>query len=71
MKTRLLEAYPDAVVEVVDMTGTEDHYEVYIESAAFQGLSRIKAHQSVMAVFAQELKSGEVHAFTIRTVVKA
>lgn len=46
-----LETIPDEVVEVVDLTGTEDHYEVYVESVQFTDLSRIEQHQKVMAVF--------------------
>ncbi len=70
MKSRLLTTYPDAEVEVVDLTGTEDHYQVVIQTHGFQGLTRVQAHQAVMAVFSSELKSGEVHALTIRTVLK-
>ncbi|MBX2987323.1 MAG: BolA/IbaG family iron-sulfur metabolism protein [Bdellovibrionaceae bacterium] len=71
MKTRLETAYPGDRVEVVDLTGTEDHYEVSVESAVFQGKSRIQQHQHVMAVFAPELKTGEVHALSIRTQIKS
>lgn len=71
MKSRLQEAYPDALIDVVDLTGTEDHWEVSVESKAFQGLTRIKQHQAVMAVFGPELKTGEVHALSIKTKVKS
>lgn len=67
MKSRLQQSYPGSVVEVVDLTGTHDHYEVYVESPVFVGLSRIQQHQHVMAVFGPELKTGEVHALSIRT----
>lgn len=67
MKTRLQQKYTDGNVEVVDLTGTHDHYQVVIASAAFQGLSRIQQHKHVMDVFAAELKTGEVHALTIQT----
>lgn len=70
MKERILEKFPDAQVEVTDTTGTQDHWEVYVESSAFQGLSRIQQHQAVMAAFQPELKTGEVHALSIRTKVK-
>lgn len=70
MKKRLLEAYPDAAVEVVDLTGTEDHWEVYVESQVFSGKSRIQQHQDVMSVFGPELKTGEVHALSIKTKIK-
>lgn len=69
MKQRLKETFQDGLVEVVDLTGTEDHYEVFIESKQFKGLSRIQQHQKVMAVFSPELKTGEVHALSIRTKI--
>jgi stress-induced morphogen len=70
IKSRLTEAYPDGAVEVVDLTGTHDHYEVSVESKNFAGLSRIQQHQHVMAVFGPELKTGEVHALSIKTKIK-
>lgn len=71
MKHRLEAAYPDGTVEVFDLTGTEDHYEVVVESSAFAGLTRIQQHQHVMAVFGPELKTGEVHALSIKTKIKS
>lgn len=70
MKERLSSAYPDGEVEVVDLTGTHDHYQVAITSSAFQGMTRIQQHKHVMNVFDAELKTGEVHALTIKTNVK-
>lgn len=67
MKSRLEKAYPGCPVEVVDLTGTHDHYQVVIVSDAFRGLSRIQQHKHVMGVFSEELKTGEVHALTIQT----
>lgn len=70
MKERLLKTYPDATVQVFDLTGGGDHWEVSIESGAFVGQSRIQQHQAVMAVFQPELKTGEVHALSIKTKTK-
>jgi len=71
MKNRLSQAYPDGNVEVLDTTGTQDHWEVHVESKKFAGLSRIQQHQQVMSVFGPELKTGEVHALSIKTKVKS
>lgn len=71
MKERILKAYPDAIVEVFDLTGTQDHWEVSVESSAFQGMTRIQQHQAVMSVFGPELKTGEVHALSIKTKLKS
>ena len=74
MKQSLVAAYPDAnsdsEIRVHDLTGTSDHWEVEVKSAAFNGLSRIEQHQHVMKVFAPELKTGEVHALSIKTTIK-
>jgi stress-induced morphogen len=70
IKARLQKVYSDGVVDVTDLTGTEDHYSVYISSKQFAGLSRIQCHKHVMAVFEAELKTGEVHALTIKTEAK-
>ncbi len=70
MKQRLQTNYPDASIEVVDLTGTHDHYQVFVESTAFAGMTRIQQHKHVMNVFDPELKTGEVHALTIKTVTK-
>ena len=70
MENRLKTAFPDADVAVIDLTGTEDHWEVRIASKLFKGLSRIDGQRKIMDVFGPELKTGEVHALTIRTLVK-
>lgn len=70
MKQRLETFYPHSKVEVFDTTGTSDHWEVYVESETFKNLSRIEQHQHVMKCFSEELKTGEVHALSIKTKVK-
>lgn len=70
IKSRLVSKLPAAAqdVQVIDMTGTEDHWEVIIRAAAFEGVSRIARQRMVMAIFDAELKSGEVHALTIKAL---
>lgn len=68
MEQRLKAQFEDAVVAVIDTTGTGDHFEVRINAKALQGLTRINQHKAVMAVFDRELKSGEVHALAIRVM---
>ena len=74
MKQRLQSTYPDSNpitdIEVHDLTGTANHWEVTVKSPSFKGLSRIEQHQHVMKAFDAELKTGEVHALSIRTQIK-
>lgn len=65
MLERLKNSYPSSVIEVISDDNV--HFNVIIESSAFQGLSRIEQHQHVMKVFDSELKSGEVHALSLKT----
>jgi len=67
VKKRVREAYPDGQIEVADLTGAENHFEIKVRSSAFAGMSRIAQHRAIMDVFDVELKSGEVHALTIKT----
>ena len=69
IKLRLHSTFPNGEVVVRDLTGTEDHYEVSVTSISFAGKSRIEQHQMVMTAFAAELKTGEVHALSIRTQI--
>jgi stress-induced morphogen len=57
-------ALPDAVVEMKDLTGTEDHWQARVVSAAFAGKSLIQRHRMVMAALAEEMK-GPIHALTL------
>jgi stress-induced morphogen len=68
MEARLRQQFSDAQVLVTDLTGQSNHFEVRIESNALKGLSRIHQHKAVMGVFADELKTGEVHAMTIKVL---
>ncbi len=68
MEQRLKAAFPNSQVVVIDLTGTEDHWEVRISCESLKSLSRIERHQAVMKVFSAELKTGEVHALTIKVI---
>ena len=61
---KLVAAFPDATVELEDLTGTQDHWKAYIVTTAFDGKSLIARHRMVMAVFAEEMK-GPIHALTL------
>jgi len=67
IKSRIENLAPGTTAEVRDLTGTEDHWAAEIVSTAFAGLSMVKQHQLVFALFKDELASGELHAFTLKT----
>lgn len=63
----LMAAFPDAVVNLKDLTGGQDHWQAEIISAAFAGLSPIARHRKVYAALAEEMK-GPIHALSLRTL---
>ena len=64
---RLLRArFSDAQLELVDLTGTRDHYQARIASSAFIGKSLIEQHQLVYGALGAAM-SGAIHAFALNT----
>lgn len=56
----------DAIVEVSDLTGTNDHIAVQVTSKAFIGKPLIEQHRMIMDILKESLK-GPVHALKIKT----
>ncbi len=61
-------AIPDAEVRIRDLAGDGDHYAARVVSKSFQGLSRIKQHQTVYAALGGRM-GGELHALQLETAV--
>ena len=53
-------------VEVVDTTGTNDHFSVIVISDSFEGLSLIEQHQMVYKALGGRM-GGELHALALQT----
>jgi BolA protein len=76
IETRLREAFAPRVLSVVDESerhrghagyqeAGESHFQVTIESEAFQGLGRIERHRAVHAALGRELVA-EIHALALK-----
>jgi stress-induced morphogen len=70
IETKLKEAIPGCQVQVVDLTGTNDHFQVIVVSEKFEGVPLIEQHQMVYAPFKEEMK-GPIHAFSVKTMTPA
>jgi stress-induced morphogen len=66
VKSRLLAAFPDARVEVTDLTGTSDHFQAVVVTRAFEGKTRVEQHRMVYAALG-ELMNGPIHALALTT----
>ena len=62
-------ALPDAIVEMTDLAGDNDHWKAVITSAAFSGKSRVAQHQMVYAALKGSMDGaqGQLHALALET----
>ena len=67
LKNRLETLASGTQAEIVDMTGTEDHYQALVISPAFEGKMMIEQHRLVFGLVKAEVDSGELHALTLKT----
>ncbi|HUF88895.1 MAG TPA: BolA/IbaG family iron-sulfur metabolism protein [Gemmatimonadota bacterium] len=65
VRERLERAF-DGRVEVLDLTGTDNHFEVRVVSAAFEGKSLIERHKMVYAPLLDWIEDDTVHALSVR-----
>lgn len=67
VKETIAAAIPDAQVEVQDLTGGGDHYQVIVVSSQFEGKGRVQQHQMVYGSLQQALSSEAIHALALKT----
>lgn len=67
VKKMLEPDFPDARIEVSDMTGSMDHFDIEIVSPTFEGLTLIKQHRLVQKPLQGALADGRIHAIAIKT----
>ncbi len=67
LKKRIESLSPGTECQLVDLTGTQDHWQAVIVSPVFEGKSTIERHRMVFALLDKEVASNEVHALTIKT----
>lgn len=58
---------PDAEVQVMDLTGGGDHYQVVVVSSLFEGKSLVQQHQLVYGAVRQAMASEAIHALALKT----
>ena len=67
---RLHENFIDSEIEVQDMTGQSNHFNLLIISNDFKSVSLIKRHKIIHSIFKEELTT-EIHAFQIKALTPA
>lgn len=68
LRALLALAFPDAAeLDVLDRTGTGDHFQVSVASTRFDGLSLVEQHRLVYDALAAPLADGTIHELRIKT----
>jgi stress-induced morphogen len=68
LRAILAQAFPDAAeLDVLDRTGTGDHFQVSISSTRFDWLSLVDQHRLVYNALAAPLADGTIHELRIKT----
>ena len=60
------EALPNAVVEIQDLAGDNNHYSAIVTSSEFSGKSKIQQHKMVYDSLKGKM-GNELHALSIKT----
>lgn len=66
VKELIKQNIPDAIIEVIDLTGTQDHLGITVFSDQFKGKSLIEQHQVLMDILKERLKA-DIHAVKLKT----
>jgi len=59
---RITDEYPGAII---DISGEECSFELYIISESFNGLRSLQRQQAILALFKNELSTGKLHALSL------
>jgi stress-induced morphogen len=68
LKRRIEAHLPGSTAEIVDTTGTEDHFRAHVRAPQFSGLPLIEQHKLVYAAVQDMLDDGSIHALSMKTV---
>ncbi len=58
---------PDSQIQVQDLTGGGDHYQVTVVSSSFEGKGLVQQHKLVYATLKQEMATEAIHALALKT----
>lgn len=65
---RIVALYPGAAV---DVNGADCSFEVYVISDLLTGKTSLQRQQSILALFGDELKTGRLHALSVKARTQA
>ena len=66
LKSSIERALPGSLVDVQDLKGTGDHFQVVVVAEQFGGASLVEQHQMVYRALSDEIE-GDLHAIGLKT----
>jgi len=69
IKKLIIEAIPDATIEIKDLMGDSNHYSAIIKSKKFNNLNKIEQHKLVYKSLKGKM-GNELHALSLTTEAK-
>lgn len=57
---------PDASIELVDQTGTRDHFSIRVVSDVFKGKNLLDRHRLIYQALSEPMRDGRIHALEIK-----
>ncbi|MBI2066755.1 MAG: BolA family transcriptional regulator [Deltaproteobacteria bacterium] len=67
IERKIQQSFPGSTIQIRDLTGTKDHWQVIVVSPAFEGKRMLEQHRMIKGVFESEIASGDLHAFSLKT----
>ena len=67
VETMIKAQMPDAQLQVQDLTGGGDHYQVTVVSSQFADKGMVQQHQLVYGALQQAISSEAIHALALKT----
>ena len=71
IKSTLEKALPGSTIEMQDLTGGGDHWQLFIVSPAFEGKGLIEQHRMVNDALKEEMADQRIHALALKTYTPA
>ena len=69
IKKLIISSIPDAIIEIKDLMGDNNHYSAKIKSKVFKGMSKIDQHKLVYKSLKGKM-GNELHALSLTTEEK-
>ena len=66
IKKLIIDSIPDAIIEINDLMGDNNHYAVIIKSSQFNNINKIEQHKLVYKSLKGKM-GNEIHALSITT----